>query len=757
MGPDMVDTLTPTVRRYVKERLQYTYKQSGDSEQMALAAFSLSIDALRATQEPSSVEDCLLWLIRSAQKGNQSAQSLVLRFHTALNRVVPSSIQHEIKSWQIHAAECNYPAAQEDLSSVLTSEECQKVWQRIRTRYANTGLNRFAWLYEDMTSTLEELDRGIRDRMIRSMKSPDFQKQEFDINEHGDNLLHFAASAGLFSVVSLCKDSMPIDINDLGRWEESALLHACRSGHFETAMVLLDSGADPKLQSVAGDTPLHWICSFEGAEAERLASKLVAAGALVNVVAKDHNYQWAPLCSYERGTPLHRAVGKGKVDAIKALLRVGAVANHSGDRPDKKCPIYLASQYYYPDILDLLLQSLRRPSPAAEPYRGFSLLIAAIHGSDLYGLKFSMIARHGKKWELHLQQTVDVLLRHGASDHVHDFPVGFDCAGTTPLQIAIGMGSPEMLAYLLYKGCAEDINRRTFVWYLGVEMLPLVSAIYRTNKEIFDMLLSNGADISQAHYEEDGKKLSHLWQCAFAGHNDTSFARELIARGVEVDERLPGYESAFAAAVRNRCFELAKYLLEEGADPNVEFNEGLFLESSIAATVLEFLIREQTRSALATIDWLLREVPGIKFIVSTTKKHSALHVCASAKVWTKNEAEEGGCKLIADAIMVHFKPTKEQINIQDADGQTALYCATVANNYVMVKILLDAGADPTIENLQGFSAVDANAIFLQMLVEDDNRLVDETDPRSFKRQTKRRMENQEFISNYFAASSTLAT
>jgi hypothetical protein len=144
----------------------------------------------------------------------------------------------------------------------------------------------------------------------------------------------------------------------------------------------------------------------------------------------------------------------------------------------------------------------------------------------------------------------------------------------------------------------------------------------------------------------------------------------------------------------------------------------------------------------------------MRFIISSSKKHSALHICASAKAWTKNEAEEGGCKLIADAMMAYFKPTKEQVNLKDADGQTALYCATVTNNYVMTKILFDAGADPRIENNDGLSALDVNAVFLQMLAENDNRLVDETDPRPFTKQIKRRMENQKIISECFASFST---
>ncbi|EXJ85240.1 serine/threonine protein kinase [Capronia epimyces CBS 606.96] len=756
MGPDMLDTLGPTILEYVRERLRDTFWRSEESGQRASAAFSLAIDALRSRSGPEAEAACLEWLQRAAQAGNQSAQSLLVRFHRTFQREIPSAVQAEIEGWIVGAAERNYPAAHEDLHLVLTPEESQSVWRRVRSRFANIGWNRFAPLYENMSVSLEQLDRDTLISMTERMQRPGFVPTQFDVNEHGDSLLHFGASAGLKHVVaafagpnlvvSPWKLAMPLDINSLGRWDESALLHACRSGHFAIAMNLLDCGANPTLASTAGDTPLHWVLSFEGSEAEQLAQRLVVAGAAVNAVAKEHKYQWAPLCDYERGTPLHRAVGRGRVDAVEALLKVGAAADDEGDRPDQKCPIYLAAQFYYPEILDLLLRSLDIHAPAARRYRGLSLLVAAIHGTDLYGLRFSMVARHGEKWLSNLHRTVDVLLEHGASEHLHHFPAGLDCAGTTPLQVAVGMGSSEILSYLLvHKGCASEVNIRTFVWYYGTQMVPLATAIYRAQKEAFDMLLASGADPFQPHFDDDGKQLSYLWQCAFAGHRDGSFARTLLARGVPVDQRPPGYETAFAAAVRNRCFQLAKFLLENGADAHLEFQEGLYLQSSDAATVLDYLIREQTRSALGAIEWLLHEVPDMNFIVSSSKQRSVLHSCAVAKMWRTNEAGEGGCKLIADTLMAHFKPVQEQLDMKDADGQTALYCATVMNNHVMVRVLVDAGAHPGVENDAGLSAVDVNSMILQMLEEGDPRLTDEIDPRPITAQIRSRVQKQTLI------------
>jgi ankyrin repeat protein len=314
----------------------------------------------------------------------------------------------------------------------------------------------------------------------------------------------------------------------------------------------------------------------------------------------------------------------------------------------------------------------------------------------------------------------------------------------------VALGGPEVVEYLLQKGCTADLNKTTFLWTDAADSRPLAKSIYRARKHVFDILLAYGADPSQPHFDEDGKELSYLWQCGFAGHGSGSFAQKLLARGVLVDGTVQGFETPFATAVRNRCFELAKFLLENNANPHIEYSEGLYLESAEPYTVLGFLIREQTRSALAAINWMLCEVPEMNFIVSSKKNYSVLHICAVAKKWTRNEADEGACKLISDVLISHFKPTKADIDLRDADGQTALYCATLMNNFQMVKILLDAGADPRIRNNDDLSAINANATLLQILKDNPKMFVGETDPRPFAKQTERRMKNQNIIHQYFA-------
>ena len=70
MAPDMLDTLSPTIRSYATERLERTYQQSEQNEQKATSAFSLAVDALRNSHQPHSENDCLMWLVCSARAGS---------------------------------------------------------------------------------------------------------------------------------------------------------------------------------------------------------------------------------------------------------------------------------------------------------------------------------------------------------------------------------------------------------------------------------------------------------------------------------------------------------------------------------------------------------------------------------------------------------------------------------------------------------------------------------------------------------------
>ena len=77
--------------------------------------------------------------------------------------------------------------------------------------------------------------------------------------------LHLAAEAGQSNIVGLILESYEQNqwsVNDLCSKGRSALHEACRAGCQESVQMLLDAGADPRIQDQDGKTPLHAAAEF---------------------------------------------------------------------------------------------------------------------------------------------------------------------------------------------------------------------------------------------------------------------------------------------------------------------------------------------------------------------------------------------------------------------------------------------------------------------------------------------------------------
>jgi ankyrin repeat protein len=470
-------------------------------------------------------------------------------------------------------------------------------------------------------------------------------------------------------------------------------------------------GADPTIRSSDGDTPLHWLAAFDGYEACSVAQVLIDAGTNLDAAAKPVLFEFAPLCNYEADTPLHRAVGKGDLGAVQALLACGASATSAGNREDRTTPIALAARFHYAEILDMLLKSLQDPLAASHPHAGVSLLAICISGDLIYGERFSKMARHGRLWWEEVRSTLDVIRRWGGETHMRGFPRGMACAGTTPMLLASAYNLPEIVQYLLDHGCRPNVNVSSPHWLDGGRYTPIIKSVFQRARGVFKLLLDNGADATQLYVDEDWHDLPPLYVCAVAGHDDPYFAERLLAQGAAINgfESPEGlFETPFACALRSRCFALAKWLLDHGANPHIEYQKGLMLELEHASSVLGFLIRQQPRSSLACIDFLLREVPDVSFTVSSDRQYSVLHVLAMK---TQGAAEDKGTQaaaLVFQTICAHFKPSTDQMNQRICEGRTAAWMAVAMANVYVAEQLLRGGADPRILDAQGVHGIDLN-------------------------------------------------
>jgi ankyrin repeat protein len=405
-------------------------------------------------------------------------------------------------------------------------------------------------------------------------------------------------------------------------------------------------------------------------------------------------------------------------------------------------PVRLAATLHYADILDTLLDSLQDPFAATHPHGGLSLLAVAIRGDIIYGEKFTKLARHGTSWWDQACRTLNVIRRWGGEKHMRGFPKGSQCAGTTPLLLACAYNLPDTVRYLLENGCQNDIDFQSPYWLDGSHYTPLVKSIFQCSKGAFKILLEYGADATQVHVDENWHDLPLLYVCAAAGQSDSYFAEALFAGGAHIngfedDEKK--FETPFACALRGRCFTLAKWLLDHGANPHIEYKKGLMVEMVYGSSVLGYLLKEQTRPSLACIDWLLREVPDVRFIVSSEHKFSVLHALAISQQWTTEDESNPAAPLLVEILFDHFKPSIEQINQQDTNGRTATWLAVSMGHRYLVERLLKAGADPKIVNKDGADAADINGILLQSIAETPNGIIDESDHRPAEEQTRQKM------------------
>jgi uncharacterized protein len=108
-----------------------------------------------------------------------------------------------------------------------------------------------------------------------------------------------------------------VDVNAQNKYEETAFMWACKTGHLEIVKVLVEAGADVNAQDNRGETALMR-ASKKGCL--KVVKFLVEAGADVN--AQDKYGE----------TALMRASYMGHLDVVKVLVEAGADVNAQDNR-----------------------------------------------------------------------------------------------------------------------------------------------------------------------------------------------------------------------------------------------------------------------------------------------------------------------------------------------------------------------------------------------------------------------------------------
>jgi Ankyrin repeats (many copies) len=218
-------------------------------------------------------------------------------------------------------------------------------------------------------------------------------------------IFRMAATWGQLSTLRVISSRFKLDINGQDGNGETALLRACRAGHYDIAFWLLKTmKADPTISTKLGITPLHWIHVFSADEALSLAKFLRKRGANPNAIAvKNGNCTVEAEYWFFKGPPLIRAVASGNEAAVCALLAIGADPLVPIQPNDENSVVFAARRLRAP-ILKLLLKEVP-DYPVWEVDRtGHSLLAKVISCSVEYAAKI-----HGRRHEKARIETFDLL------------------------------------------------------------------------------------------------------------------------------------------------------------------------------------------------------------------------------------------------------------------------------------------------------------------------------------------------------------
>ncbi len=236
-------------------------------------------------------------------------------------------------------------------------------------------------------------------------------------------------------------------------------------------------------------------------------------------------------------TDLHFAVIECKIGKIRRLLERGADPNAENEA--KITPLHYAAEYC-PEAIPILLKY--GANPHAHDEGGLTPLhVAALKGSvDATRALIPHSNVNAKdnegKTPLHLAleyERCDVallLLQHGADINAADGD------GRTPLHLAAGAGCVEVVKLLLQHGADINVkdNKSNTVLHYAVKSL---------NKEVVELVLRDAYVNAKNVYGETPLKLL-MHECA-------------------------RWDSQ-----RKRCYEIAKLLVEHGADPNIRDSRG---------------------------------------------------------------------------------------------------------------------------------------------------------------------------------------
>uniref|UniRef100_A0A8D0DB11 Ankyrin repeat domain 52a n=1 Tax=Sander lucioperca TaxID=283035 RepID=A0A8D0DB11_SANLU len=393
-------------------------------------------------------------------------------------------------------------------------------------------------------------------------------------------------------------------------------------------------------------------------------------------------------------TALHHAAQSGFQEMVKLLLNKGA--NLSAIDKKERQPIHCAAYLGHSEIVKLLVS--RSADKSCKDKQGYTPLHAAAASGHLEIVKY--------------------LLRMGTEI---DEPNGF---GNTALHVACYMGQEAVATELVNHGA--NVNQPNKCGYT-----PLHLAAVSTNGALcLELLVNNGADVNQQ--SKEGKSPLHM----AAIHGRFTRSQILIQNGGEIDCVDKYGNTPLHVAAKYGHELLISTLMTNGADTARRGINGMFplhlavlygfsdccrklLSSGQLYSIVSSMSKEHVLSA------------GFDINIPDNFGRTCLHAAASGgNVECLNLLLSSGTDLNKRDVMgrtpLHYAAANgryqctvtlvgagAEVNEPDQTGCTPLHYSAASQNdedeakesYFCLEHLLDNGADPSMVNSKGYSAV----------------------------------------------------
>ena len=561
-----------------------------------------------------------------------------------------------------------------------------------------------------------------------------------------------------------------INVNAMNKKGETALLLACKSAQPTIVNLLLQNGADPNIsdtrrytslhaavygccanetlqeiinhevqldyQDIHGNTALLLACSYRQQESVKI---LLEAGSNPNIV--DNNGD----------TCLHAGVRTG---CRKKIIRT--IIDHCFDvnatNKKTRTALVVACMFNNEGAIKVLLDAGADPNIA--DVDGYTCLHDAVTGHYSIEVLQAIIDRGAnvnatnKRNETALtraftyknESAINVLLNASADPNIAD-----DTYGDTCLHKAVTRDcSIEVLQAIIDHDAILNATNKTTRTALAVACLF-------NNEGAIKVLLNAGADPNPA--DVGGYTCLHD---AVTGHYSIKVLQAIIDHGANVNAANMRNETAFMLACMINNESAIKVLLNASADLNIAEVDGYTclhyaVAKDCSKDVLQAIIDHG-----ANVNAMNKRNETALIRAFTYKNESAIHVLLNSSAYPNiaddtygdtclHKAVTRDCSIVVLQALIDHGAI---VNATNKKTRTALALACRINNEGAIKVLLNAGADPNIADVYGYTCLhDAvagqSSIEVFQTIIDHGVVVNATNTRSETALTRACMVNNE--------------